>query len=346
MNDESESDSSTTSERDQFTALVDADVAGYINGGAGEGDTVWRNAAAWQQWVIVPRVGRDMSVVDATVTVFGQHWRAPVMVAPWGNHSLVHQHAEAESARGAVAAGVGFGLSGSSSLSLSEVSAAAGPFLQQLYLPQSREQAKPFLERAVTAGAWGIALTVDAPSVSSGFSFRTRVGSTSGTVSPNWPDGIPRGSASDQTFSDISWIAHFTGLPVLTKGVLHPDDAVASIEGGAAGVIVSNHGGRQIDGSITTAEMLPEVVAAVNGRVPVLVDGGVRRPEDVFRAIALGAQAVLIGRPSAWALASGGADGVTAYYSTLVERFTGVMVSAGARSVDQITRDMVRWRAW
>src|SRR5699024_6779307 len=140
---------------------------------------------AWQHWAILPRVGRDMTELDASTTVFGQHWRAPVIAAPWGNHALVHTNAELETARGVAAAGIGFGLSGASSRLLADVAAMSGPYLQQVYLPADRERAKPFLEHAVAAGAWGIALTVDAPGISSGFSFRARVGSSEGQTSPN-----------------------------------------------------------------------------------------------------------------------------------------------------------------
>jgi 4-hydroxymandelate oxidase len=310
-----------------FLAHVDAGPQFSVNGSLGGATAA--NLRAWREIPLLQRAFRDVSAVDASVTLFGQSWAAPLSTAPWAGQIFIHPEGERATARGARAASVGYGLSSSTSVPMTEVAAASGPFLQQVYVPRDRTQAAPFIERARENGAWGFAVTVDAPRVAIGAPFRSHGSSTSA----DWPDGIPTGGADDLSLDDISWLTEF-GLPVLCKGIQHPDDAVAAVGAGAAGIIVSNHGGRQLAGATPTAHLLPAIVAAVN--VPVLVDGGIRSAEDLIRAVALGASAVLVGRPVAWALAAGGADAVESYLRTFVREVHTTMAKLGLPDVASI----------
>jgi 4-hydroxymandelate oxidase len=326
---------------------LDPRVVRYIDAGAGSGSTVTDNVAAWNRWKLRPRVLRDVSDVQTATEVFGIPLAAPVFAAPWAGHSLVHDEGEVATARGLRAAGLGFGVSSGASTPLDAVGAESGPYLQQLYLPEDRDLVRGFLARTVAAGAAAIALTVDHPAVGNGYGFRAGLAGLPYRPSPNF-DGVDQrllGTARTLGPADIAWLAGAAGIPVLVKGVVRGDDALVALDAGAAGIIVSNHGGRQLDGSITTAEALPEVVGAVAGRVPVLVDGGIRRGEDVIRALALGATAVLVGRPFAWALANGGSAGVQALADALVAGTRIAMAMVGASRLDHLTPDLLRWES-
>ncbi len=334
----------------QYTSMpesVPAGVAHYIDSGGDTGLTVALNEAAWKRWSLQPRVLQDVSSIDTTVDLLGTRMNSPILVAPMSGLGSVHPGGESECARGASAAGVTFCLTSGSSQDVETVGRAAGPFLQQIYLWPDRELIRPFLERVAAAGAIGLLLTVDSPPQAAFYGFRSRVTGLGPVRSPHFPDGDPPpGSPADLTFADIGWLREASGLPVLVKGVLHPDDASTAVEAGAAGVVVSNHGGRQMDGGLTTAEALPEIAAAVGGRAPVLVDGGLRSGEDVVRALALGADAVLIGRPVAWALGHGGASAVTALLTGLQQAMLAQLALCGVDSVRDVPRDLVRWRQW
>jgi 4-hydroxymandelate oxidase len=217
---------------------------------------------------------------------------------------------------------------------VARVGVASGPFFQQLYLSADRCAVLPFLDRSRAAGATALMLTVDAPASAIGTPFR-RPGRT---VSEDWPDGAPAGHASDLSLDDIGWLRDSTGLPVLCKGVLRADDAVAAVDAGAEGIVVSNHGGRQIASVVPTADVLPAIAEAVGGRVPVIVDSGIRSPDDVVKAIALGAHAVMLGRPIAWALARGGAEAVAGYLDAFLAELRHTMARAGAARIDDIDR--------
>lgn len=322
-------------------------VAHYFRAGGDTGSTVALNAAAWQRWSLVPFVLRDVSTVDPSADLLGQTMASPILVAPMSGLNNVHPEAEVELARGATTARVTFCLTSGSSRTVEEVAGAAGPYLQQLYVWDDRERVLPFVDRAVTAGARAFVLTVDSPPQAAFYGFRARVFGLTPVDSPHFADGRPpSGSPANLVASDIAWLAERSGVPVLVKGVLHPDDAVAAVDAGAAGIIVSNHGGRQIDGSITTAEALPDIAEAVAQRVPVLVDGGVRQAEDVVRALALGATAVLLGRPLAWALGHGGADAVAAALSRLQYGVVAQLALCGVTAASDVPRDLVRWRSW
>ena len=317
----------------------------YIDGTAGEGLTDRLNHDAWDRWSILPRVLRDLTMVDASTKLFGVRLDVPIIVAPWQNHRLAHPDGEIGTAMAARASGVGFALSMGSSQLIEEVAAVSGPYLQQLYVPRNRESMKPFVERCVAAGAYAFAVTVDSPPLGVAFGFRADVADSHRQNLPNFENGA-LGSTRDLVGEDVAWLRGFSGLPVLAKGVLRADDARMAVAAGAAGVIVSNHGGRQLEGSIATAEVLPEVVDAVGDAGIVLVDGGIRRSEDVLRALSLGAAAVLVGRPAARALLYGGPAEVERLMSELAEGFRRQLVLSGARSVSELNSSFVRWRTW
>jgi 4-hydroxymandelate oxidase len=324
---------------------LDPRVISYIEAGAGSGSTVSDNIAAWNRWKLRPRVLRDVSDICTELDLFGIRLAAPIFAAPWAGHALVHPDGELATARGLVEAGVGFGVSSGASVPVAEIGAISGPFLQQLYVPEERHLVVEFVRRAVDAGAAAFALTVDHPAVGNGYGFRAGLAGVGFRPSPNFGNVDPRRLGTARTLgpADIGWLADVAGVPVLAKGVSRGDDAEIALDAGAAGIIVSNHGGRQLDGSIPTAQALPEVVEAVAGRGVVLVDGGIRRGEDVVRALALGARAVLVGRPFAWALANGGERGVAALAEELVTGTRIALAMVGASSPDHLTPDLVRW---
>ena len=248
-----------------------------------------------------------------------------VGVAPMGYQGLLHPDGELETARGAGAAGALNVVSTRSSRSLEDVAEAApgAPRWFQVYVLRDRGLTAEIVRRAAAAGYGALVLTGDTP-----FLGRKLRDARNGFVIPEeHAQGnidIPRHSDAalqdpTVTFGDIAWLRELSGLPVLVKGVLRADDARRCLDAGAAGVVVSNHGGRQLDGAVSTAEALPEVVAEVNGRAPVLVDGGIDSAADVLRALTLGADAVLVGRPVAWALAAGGAPAVAELLAELAE---------------------------
>ena len=342
-----QSDLTTSTSGTAMPDFTPAAVAYYINAGGDTGLTVALNENAWKRWSLQPRVLRNVSVIDTTIELCGISMSSPLIVAPMSGLSSVHSGAEAECAAGAAAAGVTLCLTSGSAADVEAVGRSGGRFLQQLYLWPQRERIRPFLERAAAAGAAGFVLTVDSPPQAARYGFRGRSDGLEPVHSPHFPEGAPpAGSPADLTYDDISWLREAGGLPVLVKGVLHPDDAAAAVLAGAAGVVVSNHGGRQSDGCVTTAEVLPEIAAAVAGRVPVLVDGGIRSGEDIVRALALGADAVLIGRPVAWALARGGAAAVADLLTGFQAAMRAQLALCGVTCVRDVPRDLVRWRHW
>ena len=325
---------------------VDPRVLAYLEGGPGDGATVQANVKAWESIPIRPRVLRDVTEVDTAVSLFGVSSPVPVLAAPWAGHGLVDPDGEIATAKGLAAAGIPMVQSSGSSVAVTDVARYSGPFWQQLYVPDDRSLVEGFLDRAVAAGATAFVLTVDHPAVGNTLPFRSGLFHVADRRPPanftEVPPGSALGTATDLGPADIAWLTERTGLPVIVKGVLRGDDADAAVAAGAAAVIVSNHGGRQLAGSITTAAALPEVVMAVRGRVPVLVDGGIRRGEDVLRALALGATATLVGRPVVRALVEGGEQGVARWARDFGDDVRRVLVLAGAPTLPQVAEDLVR----
>lgn len=322
----------------QARAVLRPEVYDFYAGGSGREVTLRANVAAWQRVPLLPRVLRDVSAVDTSVRVLGSDLPTPVAVAPTAFHRLVHGDGEVASAAGAARAGSLFVLSSRSTRRIEDVAAAAdgagGAWWFQVYVMRDRRLTARLVRRAAAAGARALVLTADTPVL--GRSRRDIVATRDFLVNigPGTDLALAE-QAADVTFGDIGWLAELSGgLPVLVKGVLRPDDAVACAGHGAAGVIVSNHGGRQLDGAVATADALPAVAAALRGSpAEVYVDGGIRTGYDVLAALALGARAVFVGRPVLWALACGGADGVRGVLGSLTAELARAMALAGAATV-------------
>ena len=317
--------------------LEDELAKAYVFGGAGREETMRANLEAFRRWRIVPRMLRDVSERDLSVTVLGTEMPAPLFLAPIGVQSIAHDDGELGVARAAAAIGLPMILSTVSSFSLEEVAeAAGGPKWFQLYMPRSREFATSLVSRAERAGYEAIVLTVD--TFLQGWKPRdlqsawmpqlAGIGIVNYTSDPVFQSMLDRPAEEDPqaavgqfiaqfanpqlSWGDLEYLRAETELPILLKGILHPDDARTAAESGVDGIVVSNHGGRQVDGEIASLDALPGVVDAVGDDLAVLLDSGVRSGADVAKALALGADAVAIGRPYLWGLALGGEAGALA----------------------------------
>lgn len=337
--------------------LLPSAVFDFIAGGSGDEVTVRASRASFERWRLLPRVLRGLGETSTATSVLGQEVSLPVLIAPWAAHRLCHNDGERATARAARAAGTIFTLSTPSTIAIEEVAAEAGPWWFQLYIFRDRAITRELVARAAAAGASALVVTVDMPV----FGRREADERNQFTLPPgmafvHMPKTAPRapppkGSAVattvdnifDQavTFDDIEWVVSLSGLPVIPKGILHPNDAVRAIDHGARAVIVSNHGGRQLDSAIPALDALPDVVEAVKGRAEVLVDGGVRRGTDVLKALALGARAVLIGRPAAWGLAVGGEEGVRHVMELLRGELLRDLMLCGYASPAEVERSLV-----
>ncbi|MDB5310451.1 MAG: Lactate 2-monooxygenase [Gemmataceae bacterium] len=336
----------------------------YLTGGAGAGDTLRANREAFRRWRIVPRVLRDVAHRDLGVDLFGRRFPWPVLLAPVGMQSVFHGKGELAVARAARAVGVPLILSSVSSRTLEEVAGEMGdaPHWFQLYWPANLELAASLLRRAEGAGYTAVVVTVDAPLLSgcerdeldphlpvvcreglanyySDPVFRAAVGG----APERHPERAARYFAATYmnpafTWGDIPFLRRQTGLPILLKGVLDPEDAARAVASGVDGIIVSNHGGRQLDGAIGALDALPAVVGAVAGRAAVLFDSGIRYGADAFKALALGAQAVLLGRPYCYGLAVGGERGVREVLEGFLADLDLTLALAGCVSVNQLGR--------
>lgn len=325
---------------------LDAEAYAFFAGATG--DTGER---AWARLALRPRVLRDVSDVSTATTVLGTPLAAPVLAAPVGFLCLAHPEAESAWAAGVAAAGALAVVSSRSSTPVAEVSGAApgAPWWFQVYVLRDRGLTAELVGRAVRAGARALVLTGDTPRVSRRAELRLPPGryvpDLCAAPGVDLRDDPRLRQDPGTTLADVAWLAGLSGLPVLVKGVLRADDARACVAAGAAGVIVSNHGGRQLAGAIATADALGEVADAVGGEAEVLADGGIRSGADVLRALALGARAVLLGRPLVWALATGGASGVRALLEELRGDVEEALALAGARSPAEAGRDLVARRA-
>ena len=334
----------------------------YIAGGAGDECSLRESRAAWNRVQLLPRMLRGVADRQLGTTVLGRAVSFPVLVPPMGFQGLCHTEAEVATAGATAAEGTIFCASTVSNKSLEAIAQAngAGPRWFQLYVYRDKSVTRGLVERAAAAGYSALCLTVDTPLA--GNRERDRRNSLRMPAHlelANFPashtaqhhHGSGPGSALAQyiahqwdaglTWDDVSWLQSISPMPVVVKGVLAPDDAKLAVEHGAAGVIVSNHGGRQLDTVPAPVTMLPEVVAAVAGRCEVFVDGGIRRGIDVLKALALGARAVLVGRPVLWGLTLDGADGVRAVLQHLRAELDLAMALAGCRTVADITRDLI-----
>ncbi|HEU0256468.1 MAG TPA: alpha-hydroxy acid oxidase [Microbacteriaceae bacterium] len=327
-----------------------ADVEAYYETGSGAEVTLRENEAAWSALRFRPHVLRDVGTVTTRTTLFGATLDVPIGIAPSALHGLAHPEGECATARAANASGTLFVLSMRSSRSVEEVAAAAGgaPWWYQVYATVDRSVALRLAANASAAGAQALVLTGDTPLVARKrrafpgvVPIRAHVANLRHRLTPP-PTASDIRQDPTVTPSFIAELAKATGLPVLVKGVVRGDDADRLIAAGAAGIVVSNHGGRQLDRTVATADALPEVVVAVAGRVPVLVDGGIRTGGDVLAALCLGADAVLVGRPVLRALGRGGEAEVTRLLHGLQQELAEALALAGVRSPAETSPDMVR----
>jgi 4-hydroxymandelate oxidase len=331
----------------------------YYAGAAADRLTVERNAGAYREIALHYRVLVDVARCDLSTTVLGQPIRMPVMIAPTAFHRLAHPDGEIASAKAAAAAGTIFVQSTLSTSRVEDVALESGcPLWFQLYVYRDRGATEALVRRVENAGCRALVVTVDAPRLGRRENdVRNRFGLPEGMRLENVLAGFERvdspgddsGLASyvatllDASFSwkDLGWLRSLTKLPILLKGIVRADDARKAVDAGIDGIVVSNHGGRQLDTSPATIEVLPRIADAVGGRIEILVDGGVRRGTDVVKALALGARAVLIGRPVLWGLAVGGSEGVRAVLELLRGELELAMMLAGCPTVAEVTRDLV-----
>jgi isopentenyl diphosphate isomerase/L-lactate dehydrogenase-like FMN-dependent dehydrogenase len=330
----------------------------YFAGGADDERLLAGNIEAWARWQLHPRVLAGITGVDLSTTLLGTAVSSPVVVAPTAVQRLAHGEGETATARGAAAVGALMVLSSLASCSLEEVAAAApdAPRWMQVYILRDRSRTVGLVQRAAAHGYGALVLTVD--TAVSGLRLRELRGgvrlppdlalpNVAGDSAQRAHDGglmavVTREFEPSLTPDDIGWLAGLSDLAVVVKGVQRADDALRCVEAGAAAIVVSNHGARQLADAPATADIVGEIADAVGDRAEVYVDGGIRRAPDVMKALALGARAVLIGRPSLWALAAGGADGVASllrWYETELRR---TMALCGTATIEGIDRSLVR----
>ena len=324
----------------------------FIAAGAGDELSLEESRAAWRRYRLRPRIFRGGTAPDLSTDVPGAHLAMPLIVAPTAYQVVAHADGEVETARGVSAAGGLMVVTTRATRTLEEIAAELhGPWWYQVYVVKERRLTEELARRAAGSGATALVLTVDTPYP--GFKRRGHVA----PVSPeqhlvNFGTHLTPGAAFEEVtvgidqdasirLETIAWLRDIAGLPVLVKGVLRADDAVACIDAGAAGVVVSNHGGRQLDRAIATAVALPEIVEAIAGRVPILVDGGIMSGTDVFVALALGADATMIGRPVLWGLAAAGAQGVQRVLDGYRTELGHAMGLAGVVATGDFSRDLV-----
>ena len=338
---------------------LDDNAWAYFSGGAADEISLRANRSAWDALPLWPRVLRPLAGGHTRVPLLGRTLAHPILLAPVAFQRLAHPDGELAMAYAAAALGAGVVLSTQASVSLESVAQAVlpdpgrGPLWFQLYLQPDRGFTQALVQRAEAAGYEALVLTVDAPTSGvrdrerrAGFRLPPGVGpvNLAGLQAPASPPLSPGQSAlfdgllhHAPTWDDIAWLQSITRLPVLLKGVLHPADARQAVSVGAAGLIVSNHGGRTLDTAPATVTALPRVVQAVGGAVPVLVDGGIRRGTDVLKAMALGASAVLVGRPAVWGLANAGAAGVAHVLRLLRDELEVAMALTGCATLAEAT---------
>jgi 4-hydroxymandelate oxidase len=319
----------------------------YIAGGATDEISVDRNRRAFQSWALRPRVLRDVHSLDLTTTVLGTKISLPVLIAPCGGHKKAHPEGEFATYRAAAAHRTIFAVSANAAVSFEELAkAAAGPLWLQMYFFADREMTKDWLARAKAAGYEAVCVTLDSQwPPKRERNIRNNYRNVRGV---NFPNSSGHAAASSRggadpaaTWKDLAWLKGATDLPIVAKGIMTGEDVEQCAELGADAVIVSNHGGRHLDNTLATVEVLPEAVAAAKGKVEVLLDGGIRRGADVVKAIALGAKAVFIGRPLFWGLAVDGEQGVIRVLDILREEIEITMAKCGRTDIASIDSTVV-----
>lgn len=339
----------------------------YVAGGSGGEDTVQSNREAFKRWNILPRVFRNVEDRNLKLGLFGDMLPSPVMIAPIGVQSIIHKDGELATARAAASMGVPYIASSASTYSMEEIAEVMGdaPKWFQLYWSSEPSIAKSFVERAEHAGYTAIVVTLDTPMMAWReldlknvyLPFLIGEGIGNYLTDPAFRSGLPVPPEEDAmgaimhwtrvfghpglTWEDLAELKTYTSLPIILKGILHPEDARLALKYGADGIIVSNHGGRQVDGAIAALDALPAIVEATNNQVPVLMDSGIRRGADIFKALALGAKAVLIGRPCMYGLAVAGEIGVRQVMNNLLADFDLTMALSGCRDLNEVNNGMI-----
>lgn len=326
--------------------LVSVPAWEYYDQGCADDLTVRWNREAFQRLRLESRVMIDVEKIDTSTTLLGRAMAHPILLAPAAAHMLVHPEGEVATARGASAAGATMVLSTNSNCSVEAVAAAATqPLWFQLYVSRDRGIAKELIQRVERAGCQALCVTVDQPVIYARDRSSRQAEALRSLPLPNVqrivPGGLTQTSAGrtrSLTWKDLEWFRSVTKLPVVLKGVLHPDDAEQAVKAGADAIIVSNHGGRALDGVAATIDALPRVADRVARRIPVLMDGGIRRGGDVLKALARGASAVLVGRPYLYGLAVNGSEGVQHIVQILRNELEAAMALTGRTTIAQIDR--------
>jgi isopentenyl diphosphate isomerase/L-lactate dehydrogenase-like FMN-dependent dehydrogenase len=319
----------------------------YYDGGSEDETTLRANRAAFERIRLRPRVLVDVSTIDMRTTVMGTPVSMPVLIAPTAAHALAHPEGELATARGGGEAGTVMVASTTATRSITEIAqAASGPLWFQLYNHRNQSITQRLLQEAEASGYRAIVLTVDSPRLGR----RERelrhqfvIGQRAHLANFTDESTIENAKARHtiDTWSTVDWVCAQTSLPVLLKGILTGEDTLLAIEHGISGIIVSNHGGRQLDGVLASIEALPEVVEAAAGRSEVYVDGGIRRGTDILKALALGARAVLVGRPVLWGLAVNGQEGVRSVLEMLRAELEIAMTLSGRPTLQSIDRSLL-----
>lgn len=339
----------------------------YVAGGAGGEETMKDNHHSFTRWKIVPRMLKNVEDRDLSIELFGKKYETPLLQAPIGVQSIIHEGGELASAKASAALNIPYIASSASTKTMEEIAGVMGdaPKWFQLYWNKDPEVTASFVRRAETAGYDAIVVTLDTPmmawrekdlkNVYLPFLIGEGVGNyftdpvfRSRLASPPEEDPTQAVMHWTKTFGNpgLTWehllfLREHTDLPILLKGVLHPDDAKQALEYGVDGIIVSNHGGRQVDGAVSSLDALPPIVEAVGKELPVLMDGGIRRGADVIKALSLGAEAVLVGRPCMYGLAVAGEQGVHEVLRNLLADTDITMALSGCSSVTELNRSIL-----
>jgi 4-hydroxymandelate oxidase len=332
----------------------------YYRSGAWDETTLKANREAYEKWKIHYHVLVDVSERDLSTTVFGIKVDFPILIAPTAFHKLAHPDGELATARAAVKAKTIMTLSSLSTTTIEEVATATNKnFWFQLYINKNREYTRDLVARAEAAGAKALVVTVDTPlwgrrerDVRNGFHLPP--GLSAINLVKYDKDAVTKGQTGaglGQSFAwmidaslqwkDLDWLAGISKLPIIIKGVCRPDDAITAIDHGVKGILVSNHGGRQMDSAPATIDVLPSIADAVGDKATILMDGGIRRGTDAMKALALGAKAVLVGRPVLWGLAAGGQEGVEKALTILREELDLAMALSGCKSLKDLNRNLI-----
>lgn len=327
-----------------------AEVFFYFSQGAGEGLSTAEAVAAWDRFRFVPRVLQDVTDVELSTSLLGTRVRSPFCIAPTTLQRAAHRDGELAMARAAREAGSLLVVSSNAGSTFADIGDVGTPWWLQMYVTADRTLTAPVVERAVAAGARAIVLTADTPVVGTKYAGAREVWDV---IDPTWlrrnftdgdQESVGAEKATDLGPQDVAWLSSTFELPVVVKGVLHPADARRCVDAGAAAVWVSNHGGRQLDRAVATADALGAVAEEVGGDAEVYVDGGVRRGVHALAAGALGARATFLGRPALYALTAGGADGVVRLLEDLAAELEEALRLAGATHLDGLGPDLMAAR--